>query len=297
MKAIEISHMTCDYGHGKGIFDISFTIDEGEVFGFLGPNGAGKTTTIRHLRGFIFAKEGNCSILGMDCGKQAATIQKELGYIPGEINLWEEMSGMQFLKFMAKFRGMKDMGRCEELMERFELDPSGRIKKMSKGMKQKVGIVAAFMHDPQILILDEPSSGLDPLMQNVFVDLIQEEKMKGKSILMSSHMFEEVERTCDRIGIIKDGHIVCVEDAQTLRQSKKRRYQIRFANINEVVRFQQEGFYITAMHKHMVEVEIHKNLAKLIQTLSHYEVEDIDVTHQSLEEIFMQYYGGEHHGE
>lgn len=297
MKAIEISHVTCDFGHRKGIFDVSFAIDEGEVFGFLGPNGAGKTTTIRHLLGFIFAKEGNCSILGKDCGKEAALIQKELGYIPGEINLWEEMSGLQFLKFMAKFRGMRDMGRCEELMKRFELDASGRIKKMSKGMKQKVGIVAAFMHDPKILILDEPTSGLDPLMQNVFVDLIQEEKANGKSILMSSHMFEEVERTCDRIGIIKEGKIVCVEDAETLRQSKKRRYLIRFANNEEVRRFQQEAFHITAIHNLTAEVEIHKNLASLLQCLSTYKVIDLDVTHQSLEEIFMQYYGGEHHGE
>ena len=143
------------------IFDISFSIAEGEVFGFLGPNGAGKTTTIRHLLGFLKAKQGSARILGMDCWKQADAITRQLGYIPGEINLLNEMSGDEFLRFMARYRNMQDSGRTQELLERFELRPTGAIRRMSKGMKQKLGIVAAFMHDPKVLILDEPTSGLD----------------------------------------------------------------------------------------------------------------------------------------
>ena len=203
MQIIEIERLSRDYGEGRGIFDISFSIAEGEVFGFLGPNGAGKTTTIRHLLGFLKAKQGSAKILGMDCWKQSDAITRQLGYIPGEINLLNEMSGEEFLRFMARYRNMQDSGRTQELLERFELRPTGAIRRMSKGMKQKLGIVAAFMHDPKVLILDEPTSGLDPLMQNAFVELIQEEKQRGKTILMSSHMFEEVEKTCDRIGIIR----------------------------------------------------------------------------------------------
>lgn len=176
MEIIKINNLTKDYGNGKGIFDVTFTIKKGEIFGFLGPNGAGKTTTIRHLLGFIIPKEKKCIINGLDCNKDIDLIQKKIGYIPGEINLMEEISGIQFIKFMADYRGMKNLGRANELIKRFELDSKCKIKKMSKGMKQKVGIVVAFMHDPDILILDEPTSGLDPLMQNEFVNLILEEK-------------------------------------------------------------------------------------------------------------------------
>ncbi len=176
MEIIKINNLTKDYGNGKGIFDVTFTIKKGEIFGFLGPNGAGKTTTIRHLLGFIIPKEKKCIINGLDCNKDIDLIQKKIGYIPGEINLMEEISGIQFIKFMADYRGMKNLERANELIKRFELDPRCKIKKMSKGMKQKVGIVIAFMHDPDILILDEPTSGLDPLMQNEFVNLILEEK-------------------------------------------------------------------------------------------------------------------------
>ena len=162
MEIIKINNLTKDYGNGKGIFDVTFTIKKREIFGFLGPNGAGKTTTIRHLLGFIIPKEKKCIINGLDCNKDIDLIQKKIGYIPGEINLMEEISGIQFIKFMADYRGMKNLERANELIKRFELDPRCKIKKMSKGMKQKVGIVVAFMHDPDILILDEPTNGLDP---------------------------------------------------------------------------------------------------------------------------------------
>ena len=164
MSVIEIKNLNKDYGNNKGIFDISFKIEKGEVFGFLGPNGAGKTTTIRHLLGFIIPPIGTCIIEGLDCSKDIAEIQKKIGYIPGEINLMDNITGMQFIKFMAEYRGMKDLGRAEEIINRFDLNPHGKIKKMSKGMKQKVGLAVAFMHDPDVLILDEPTSGLDPLI-------------------------------------------------------------------------------------------------------------------------------------
>ena len=205
MSIIEIIGLTKDYGDHKGIFDLTFTVEEGEVFGYLGPNGAGKTTTIRHLMGFLNPDKGSSKILGLDCRSERAEIMKHLGYLPGEIAFFDGMSGMEFLNFMAEMRGLTDVSLRDKLVDLFELDTKGKIRKMSKGMKQNLGIVCAFMHDPRVLILDEPTSGLDPLMQKTFANLILEEKSKGKTILMSSHSFEEVERTCDRVGIIRQG--------------------------------------------------------------------------------------------
>lgn len=281
MSVIEIKGLTKDYGNGKGIFDVSFEIEKGEVFGYLGPNGAGKTTSIRHLLGFIVPTVGTCIINGMDCSKEIDKIQKEVGYIPGEINLMEEITGIQFIKFMAEYRGMKDLGRADELIKRFDLDPSGRIKKMSKGMKQKIGLVVAFMHDPDVLILDEPTSGLDPLMQNEFVDLILEEKKRGKTILMSSHMFEEVEKTCDRVGIIRQGHMVSVEDIDVLKQSKQKKYLITFKNSEDVERFKQCNFSVAEISGNTVEVVITKEINELIDCLNKYEIINLDVVNQS----------------
>ena len=226
MNPIQIDQLTRDYGAGRGIFGVSFSVSEGEVFGFLGPNGAGKTTTIRHLMGFIRPKKGSCHIGGLDCWTKRAEIQRDLGYIPGEINFFDDMTGREFLRFMTRYRHLPKNNRQKELLERFDLNPKGKIKKMSKGMKQKLGIVTAFMHDPQILILDEPTSGLDPLMQNTFIQLIAEEKARGKTILLSSHIFEEVERTCDRVGIIRQGKMVATDTIATLRSRHLRNYTV-----------------------------------------------------------------------
>lgn len=294
MAMIEIQDITRDYGNGKGIFDVSFEIEKGEVFGFLGPNGAGKTTTIRHLMGFLHAAEGQCRIQGHDCYREADIIQKTLGYIPGEINLMEEMNGWQFLSFMAKYRGMKDRGRCEELLKRFELDPKGKIKRMSKGMKQKLGIIVAFMHDPEVLVLDEPTSGLDPLMQTAFVELILEEKKRGKSILMSSHIVEEVEKTCDRVGIIRQGHMVSIDNVDHLKQSRKKVYRISFVRQEDVQLFQTR-LSCRVLSPTQVEVSVQKDINELIAALQGLQVIDLDVVEQTLEEVFMQFYGGESH--
>ena len=229
MSVISINNLTRDYGNNKGIFNITLNVEKGEVFGFLGPNGAGKTTTIRHLMGFIKPKMGSCLINDLDCFSKASEIQKTLGYIPGEISFFDDMSGLDFLNFLEKFRGVSN-SRKDELIEYFDLNPKGKIKKMSKGMKQKIGIVAAFMHDPDILILDEPTSGLDPLMQKKFIDLLESEKKRGKTILISSHIFEEVEKTCDRVGIIKEGKIVAVDSIEALRKRHVRSYSVTLAN-------------------------------------------------------------------
>lgn len=271
MSVIEISHLTRNYGNHKGVFDLSLNIESGEVFGFLGPNGAGKTTTIRHLMGFIKPQQGNCKIDGLDCWHQAARLQQEIGYIPGEIAFFNDMNGDEYLNFIGKYRKLNKLNRKEELIKRFELNPKGKIKKMSKGMKQKLGIVAAFMHDPQILILDEPTSGLDPIMQNNFVELINEEKARGKTIIMSSHIFEEVEKTCDRIGIIKEGHLVALDTSENIRMRHVKSYVVTLESQEQAIEFAQ-NFQGNVMADDPCKVK---------------------VTHkQSLEDIFLNYYGG-----
>ena len=292
-NVIEIRQLTKDYGNNRGIFDVSLSVKKGEVFGFLGPNGAGKSTTIRHLMGFIQADQGSCQINGLDCLRDHARIQQALGYLPGEIAFMDDMTGLEFIKFMAKMKGMTDLTKAYELMERFELNPQGKIKKMSKGMKQKIGIICAFMHDPELLILDEPSSGLDPLMQNRFIELVLEEKQRGKTIFMSSHIFEEIERTCDRTAMIKDGRLISIEELQTLKASKHKTYQITFATQELVEQFRDEGFECKQVESNVIKVVPRNNLNYLLATLSRYDIIDLDITKPTLEELFLHFYGGD----
>ena len=228
--AIAIEGLKKDYGSGRGVFGVSFAVERGEVFGFLGPNGAGKTVTMRNLMGFIRPDEGTVSINGLNCFSQRARIQEHLGYLPGEIACMDEMTGAAFLEFMARMKKLRDRTRMEQLIEYFELDPARRIRKMSKGTKQKVGLVCAFMASPDIVLLDEPTSGLDPLMQSRFIDLVLEEKRRGTTILLSSHLFEEVERTCDRVAFIRAGKLAAVERMDDVRKSRKRLFVVTFAD-------------------------------------------------------------------
>lgn len=292
MSIIKINGLTKDYGNHKGIFDLTFQVKEGEVFGYLGPNGAGKTTTIRHLMGFLTPDRGSCHILGKDCRNNSAAIMKELGYLPAEISFFEGMNGMDFLKFMTEMRGLADTSYRNELIDRFELDTRGRIRKMSKGMKQKLGIVCAFMHNPKVLILDEPTSGLDPLMQKIFTDLILEEKAKGKTILMSSHSFDEIERTCDRVGIIRKGELVASENIHVLKEKRRKTYLVTFDSPASAAAFEKkDGFDRIAINGAVAKVSILGNVSSFVQELSQYKVLDLDTENSSLEDVFMQYYG------
>ena len=292
MSVITIRDLTRDYGRHRGVFNVSFTVKEGEAFGFLGPNGAGKTTTIRHLMGFLKPQAGHCEISGMDCWEKRAEIQQTLGYIPGEIAFFDDMTGPEYLRFIARYRGMRGDGRRKEMLSRFELNPVGRIKKMSKGMKQKLGIVAALMHDPAILVLDEPTSGLDPLMQNRFIELVMQEKERGKTILMSSHMFEEVERTCHRVGIIREGELVAVDSVDEMKSRQKKKFIITFEHSKAAGDFMKEGLQTEALTHHRVAVTVGDNIREMIAVLNRYPVQNLAAPNQSLEEVFMQYYGG-----
>lgn len=287
---IEVNHLTKKFGDFYSIQNVHLQIPKGEVFGFLGPNGAGKSTTIRHLMGFLQPTEGSCFINGLNCREASATIQQVVGYLPGEIAFIDKMTGKQFIHFIAKLRGMNDYTHAEELMHFFELDASGLIKKMSKGMKQKVGLVCAFMHHPEIVILDEPTSGLDPLMQTKFIEFILAEKDKGTTIFMSSHMIEEVEKTCDRVAIINAGKIVATETITDLKKRKSKKYMLEFQDEQELTRFLDEEYVLERISSTKVMITITGDLQAFLHTLSNYKIIDLDVISQSLEDIFMHYY-------
>lgn len=292
---IDILNLTKNFGHEKGVFDLSMQIKKGEVFGFLGPNGAGKTTTIRHLMGFLSADEGTVKINNLDAFLDASQIQKNVGYIPGETVFMESMTGLEFIHFMGSLRKMKSYQKADELIKRFQLDAKVKIKKMSKGMKQKVAIVVAFMHDPAILILDEPTSGLDPLMQKEFIDLILEEKEKGKTILMSSHIFEEVEKTCERVSILKNGRMIVTDTMANLKKKHIKKYTITFSKEEEVEKFLKEKCEIVNRNHNQVTLVCKNNINEIIKILTKYDILELLEEEQHLEELFMEYYGGKSH--
>ncbi len=285
-----MKNLTKSYGANKGVFGLSFEVKKGEVFGFIGPNGAGKTTTIRHLLGFINPEDGEVSINNLSCFENASLIQKNLGYLPGEIAFFNHMKGLEFLTFIGQMRGLADFSKRDYLVSFLDLDLSGKIKKMSKGMKQKLAIVAAFMHNPDILILDEPTSGLDPLMQIKFVELILEEKKLGKTILMSSHSFEEIERTCDRALIIKNGKLVALEDIKKLKETRRKAFLVTLTSKSDELVLLSSSFEIVKKGELQYLVYVSGDINHFIQTLSTCDVKTLSIPSQSLEEIFMNYY-------
>ena len=294
MPMIEVKHVTKDYGHGRGIFDVSFEINEGEAFGFLGPNGAGKSTAIRHLMGFSKVDEGKLSINGKDSWKSAANIKQDVGYLPGELAFPKGMTGDQFIKFMAKERQIIDMTRTEQLKELFKVDTSKEIKEMSLGTKRKLAIVTAFMHNPKILILDEPTSGLDPVMQERFIQFILKEKAEGKTILLSSHIFTEVDATCDRIAIIKDGAVVSTVESNELKKSTNKSFKIEFASSEDYQKFvENTEFTISTKRPEQNQVKLSltdQKMQQLFTELSGVKIKFMSEIKFTLEDYFMDFY-------
>ncbi len=293
MHVIEVENLTKDYGHGRGVFDVSAYVNKGECFGFLGPNGAGKSTTIRHLMGFSKPQEGNTKIAGMESWKNAATLQHIVGYLPGEVALPTGMTGTQFLKMQQKMRRLVSNEYLTCLLERFELNPDVDLKQMSLGTKRKLAVVTAFMHNPDILILDEPTSGLDPIMQEIFIDYVKEEKEKGKTIFLSSHIFHEVDACCDRIAIIRDGKIVSEFDPEVLKQESDKIYRVTFDNKEDWQKFIALDYRFTSKNERKLRARIqlkNSELGRFISDVSSYKIADFTEYPFSLEDYFMQFY-------
>jgi ABC-2 type transport system ATP-binding protein len=293
MAFISVTQLTKDYGDGRGVFDAGMEIEKGEVFGFVGTNGAGKTTLIRHLMGFLHPDKGHATIGGMNCWTESAEIKKMVGYIPGEIAFPDAPTGTAFLKRQAELLGLKDMSYADYMIDKLQLDPSANLKRMSKGMKQKTAIVAAFMSDADILILDEPTTGLDPLMRSEFVDILNDQKAKGKTIFMSSHMFEEVEDTCDKVGLIKDGKIIAIKSTHEIRHNEDKIYKIEFTSANAYKLFVQEDFEFEEQREdqNQLLVNVHDTeINRFFSVLTKYDIKFINEIKYTLEKYFKSLY-------
>ncbi len=290
-NVIEIRDLIKDYGAGRGVFNENLDIREGEMVGFVGTNGSGKTTTIRNILGFIRPTSGSVKVNGLSSWENASKIAKLVGYVPGEIAFPDLPNGIDFLKCQAEFYGLKDMTYANELIERLQLDPRANLKRMSKGMKQKTALVAALMNDAPVIILDEPTTGLDPLMRVTFLDIIKKEHEKGKTIFMSSHMFEELETTCDRVALINDGHIIDVADMDDIRRRPVKDFKIEFNSDADYKKFQKAGYEIVRLQDEYDQVTIRiavERTGELLKTLTGYDVKFISELPYTLEKHFKQ---------
>ncbi|MCD8074189.1 MAG: ABC transporter ATP-binding protein [Lachnospiraceae bacterium] len=298
MTVISVDHLTKDYGHGRGVFDVSIQVNKGECYGFLGPNGAGKTTSIRHLMGFSKPEKGSTAIAGMDSWKNSATLKNTVGYLPGEVTLPAGLSGTGFLRMMGQMRHVENDSYLKMLLEKFDLDPNVSIKRMSLGVKRKLAVVTAFMQDPDILILDEPTSGLDPVMQETFIEFVKEEKKRGKTIFLSSHIFHEVDATCDRIAIIRDGKIVSEFKSEELKQKHDHIYRVTFSDEASYAAFVQKPYRFTSKNKGKLRARVQMeadHVGELMTSLCDYNIADFIEIPFTLEDYFMGFYDTGHH--
>jgi ABC-type multidrug transport system, ATPase component len=290
---IEVSNLTKSYGRQRGIRNVTFTIQEGEVFGFLGPNGAGKSTTIRTLMGFLKPTSGSARIGGFDCWRQSREAKRLIGYLPGEFSFDPSLTGAQILSYLGHLRGNIDQAYLKQLVERLEVDPSKKFRTYSRGNKQKIGLIQAFMHKPALLILDEPTSGLDPLNQQEFYKLVEEAHQAERTVFLSSHILPEVEHICQRVGIIREGELVQVSEVEQLTHLRQQDVTIEFAQTPSASWFTGiEGVTkVTAgTHEHELVLSIHGDLQHVIPIAAQHNATHITTHEPSLEEVFLRYY-------
>ncbi|TMD86816.1 MAG: ABC transporter ATP-binding protein [Chloroflexi bacterium] len=293
---IDVEALTKSYGSKRGITDVSFQIEEGDVFGFLGPNGAGKTTTIRLLMALLHPDAGSARIAGLDCWKQSVDIKRLTGYMPGEPALDPNLTGGQILEYFAHLRGGVDQAYLKQLIQRFELDTSRKFRQYSTGNKRKVVLIQAFMHRPRLLILDEPTNGLDPLNQQEFDRMVLEGRNEGRTFLLSSHVLSEVEKTCSTVGIIREGRLVRTGDVAEVKAIKRYEITITFASAVPTESFKSlEGVIDveTLPHGHGVHLTMQGPADAVVKAAAHYPVVSLTSYEPSLEDIFLRYYEGD----
>lgn len=290
MNVIEIKNLTKNYGKARGIVDVSFNVEEGEIFGFIGPNGAGKSTTIRTLLALIHPTSGSATIFGKDCIKSAPEIAAEVGYLPSEVFYYDNMKVIDLLKYSASFYKKDCTKRMKELAEIMELDLNKKIDDLSFGNKKKVGIVQGLLHEPKLIILDEPTSGLDPLMQQKFFDLLKEENKKGSTILFSSHILSEVQKLCNRVAIIKEGKIIKLEKISTLTENNYKKFKIDMESSVDKDYFKVKGVKELKIDGNIVTFLFKGNINNIMKKFGSIEISNVWIEEPDLEEIFMHYY-------
>jgi len=294
-SVIETVGLTKRFGETVAIDALDLTVAAGEVFGFLGPNGAGKTTTIRLLLDLIRPSRGHAHVFGLDSQRESLQVRRRTSYLPGELRLPERPTGREFLSYLARIRDERGAGAIEQLAGRIGLDLERRIGELSKGNKQKVGVVAAFMHDPELLILDEPTSGLDPLRQQDVQELIRERASAGRTVFLSSHALGEVQHVADRVGIIREGRLIAVEQVAALRHRALRRVEVRFAGEVAVDGLERiEGVREVAVADGLVRLHVEGPMDALIKELARHPVQTLTSEEPELDELFLAYYGRSH---
>ena len=291
---IEFDRLTKRYGEARGIEDVSLRVEAGEAFGFLGPNGAGKTTTIRTLLDLLHPTSGAARVFGLDSRRDAVAIHARLGNLPGDFAYDPRVSGRELLVFLAGLRRVSGLGRAEALAERFEADLDRPLGELSRGNRQKIGLVQAAFHAPELLVLDEPTSGLDPLMQEEFLTFVAEERERGGSVFLSSHELDEVERACDRVGIIRDGRLVAVEHVAAITARAYRHVTLEFAEPVDPDEFRRlPGVSGLERTNGRMSFRATGDLDQVVKAAARHTVTDIELSHPTLEEVFLTYYGGE----
>jgi len=289
---IRTEQLTKSYGAHRGIIDLDLTVAETEAFGFLGPNGAGKTTTIRTLLDHLRPTSGKAFVFGIETTVDPVAIHRRLGYLPGEFLLYDKLTGGQTISYFANLRGGVDAAYQRQLIERLDIDPSRKFKELSKGNKQKIGLVIALQHRPDLLILDEPTSGLDPLVQQTFYELIREAKAEGRTVFLSSHILSEVEKTCDRVAIIRDGRLVRVDRVEALRDLAHHQVELRFADVVPAAAFADlPGVSDLSVEDHTLRMRVSGSIAPVVQAAAGYPILDFVSREPSLEETFLAEYG------
>jgi len=289
---IETQKLTKSYGSHRGIIDVDLTVNEGEAFGFLGPNGAGKTTTIRTLLDNIRPTSGTATIFGIDTTVDPVAIHRRIGYLPGEFALYDKLTGGQTIEYFANLRGGVEAAYQAQLIERLDLDASRKFKEYSKGNKQKVGLIVALQHRPDLLMLDEPTSGLDPLVQQTFYEVIREAKAEGRTVFLSSHILSEVEKTADRVAIIRDGRLVKVDRVEALRDLAHHQVELRFAGDVPVGAFAAlPGVSDVAAEDNLLRMRVSGSITPVVREAANYDLLDFVSREPSLEETFLAQYG------
>ena len=286
--------LTKFYGSHRGIVDVDLEVDKGEVFGFLGPNGAGKTTTIRLLLDLIRPTSGKAYVFEIESSADPAAIHRRLGYLPGEFALYDRLTGGQTLQYFGNLRGGVDGAYQAQLIERFDLDPSRRFREYSKGNKQKVGLVAALQNKPELLLLDEPTSGLDPLVQQTFFSLLRERVADGGTVFLSSHILSEVERSCDRVAIIREGRIARIDSVDGLRDLAHHQVELRFEGEPPAAEFKKlAGVSDITIEDHLLRMRVLGSITPVVQAAARLGVTDFLSREPSLEETFLAQFGRE----
>jgi ABC-2 type transport system ATP-binding protein len=289
MSVIEVNHLSKYYGKARGIKDVSFYVDEGEIFGFIGPNGAGKSTTIRLLLSLIHPTSGSSSIFGKDCVKYGPEIRRDIGYLPSEVFYYDRMKVIDLLKYSASFYPQDSTKRMHELAELMELELNRRIEDLSYGNRKKVGIVQGLQHRPKLLFLDEPTAGLDPLMQRKFFQLIKEENQRGVTVFFSSHILGEVQRMCSRVAIIKEGQIIENADIRTLQKNNYKKVRVTADDLDTVY-FDIPGVTNLEHHNGTHRFFYKGDINAVMHKIGEKTVSDVTIEEPTLEEIFMHYY-------